>query len=471
MPEKLHIPEFGTLSYSNPIFSIESNSLDITLERDEIGCNIESEQSPHEGDPFDGKNVPIHFPWNDEIINATIYGILNVYHISKEQNIITHLVLKLSDIHGYTDNHTEFESISFFIPYVKCRHKQSARNHSNGWAVCKSEMTFGGRKWVFMDAYDNGHAYPVAYEMTDKGNQLCGTLIETTPSQFSDFSEIRHHVFHLCTMLGFAMGKAHMWISAWGIKGTDVHFITASGHTFNPANTSNAIIYYGDDQHRCVVSPVEFVDGACKEFYTNAEWWQVTLNWVINGNSACTIEVTKLIDFVLLDRVTSKIFALITKSALQTDLEIYTSNSKIRKYIGIPLETKIKKLNTKLFTTEEREFITMCKTWAHSPNYMTKVKAICEFAGLKLTTKEEQQIEMRNNLVHQGRLQLAINQVMNYATKTTSFTRALILASLGYNGYFAAYSKRPAVTEVFPFADRLRLSNIERLASKLLTSN
>lgn len=466
MSETLSIPDFKTISYSNSVFSIESNSLDIILEMDENGCALQNSLSSLQGDPFEGKRVPIHFQWNNETVCATIFCVQTVYSLKEDENITTHLVLRLTNIHSLA-NYADFESVSFFIPYVNCRHRQSATNCSNGWSLCKSEITFGGKKWAFKDAYNNGHGYPIPYEMSDDENQRCGTLIETETNQFSSFEEIRSHAFHLCTMFGFALGKTHMWLSAWGINETGVHFLAASGYDVNRANNINAIIYYGDDQHRCVLSPVDYVDEICNEFYENSQWWQITLNWILNENQAHTVELTKLVEFVLLDRITSKIFAIISSVALNVDLENYTSNSEIKDYIGKPLSTKINRINMKKLTSEERDFVVMCWAWANNPQYMTKIKSICAFAGLALTSKQEQQIKERNHLVHQGRIQLAINQVMKYATETTSLVRALTLASIGYNGYFAAYSERPAVTEVFPNAARIKLSNIKKLAESV----
>lgn len=320
------------------------------------------------------------------------------------------------------------------------------------------------RTWLFKKAYRGDMGY-VSYDMLlghEKPTSY-GYLLETDIEGNIDFESLNKEATHICHLLGFAVGKILMWESVWAedaVRNT----LVKMGNDFSSLGNNAKLSICCFDKGYNYSDPVEFVEAAWQEYFRDPNWWRITLLWFIHRWRSDAIEVQKLIEGILLDRICRKL--LVTVLETSQGMAIPPKDS-FRKIVNSHLKDSLNQLKAvpNDLAEDVAPFDTLLHAWVANPAYVEEISSMVEYAGGHLSESDKNDLELRHGFAHNGEATHAISNLLEYDALVSKYCLAIIMGMLGYSGYFRTNFKHFEVKSVLPNAGRLKLSRIVQLAN------
>lgn len=409
----------------------------------------------------------VRFQWNGQWYQAKVGAVFNPNEITTgSEGQYDKIELQLIE----TTRHYEFTKglkLFFFVPHtVPGKIKQIILLEQG---IAKFE--FAGRQWILRYAYAQqaDSQFPPSVDIiNDKSATLCGLFLENWCENSGDVHLLEKQVDEICSLLSCAIGEYAFWKTAWFAEKGEMQFYRYSSFGQMTKGADRPVLVSMKENVVHVCNPCSFISKA-QAFYEYdgcSEWWRVTLLWYLHARLSDSIEVNKMIESMLFDRVTSKVFSIIVKKALGLDLCDERDNfvEKIKK----PLQSKLDNALLKSPSEEDRAFLKMCCDWITGKHYIGKIKAIAAYIGISMKSNEEDEIMKRNSIMHQGELLEKLEGVMEYDDNITKYSLLLLLPLLGYGETFTTRMRHYVVSDEAKNWKRLNFLSIMEKAGNLL---
>lgn len=412
------------------------------------------------------EKVCIQFEWDNQQFSAYLFSLVRENTILDGTSPVHHTIFRVCDVKCKEDIPDECRLL-FFIPNVKFHMRLGIprRNASFGGETDRTPFVYNNRQWQFRKAYyvSDSKKTPYPYDLIETNNkQQVGIFLETIKTSSEDIDAIEVDAKEICTLASLAQGCHSCWKTLWYIQNSEIKLCNYSNLVTNDFNNSKPTIVL--NEYDCS-DPCEFIQNAETEYKQNPEWWRLTIVWYVNGRIYNVIEINKMIESMLFDRITAKIFSIITYEALNEDLTAIKP-SEFKKKIHNPLIGKTNNPNVQ--SVEDKDFLGMCRIWLQGDAYIGKIKAILTYIGVTIGSNEEQELLKRHDIMHRGELLESLDKVMEYDDRISKLCLLLILPLLGYGGTFITRNKHYNVATEAPQWERLRLSLIQEKAQRLL---
>lgn len=363
----------------------------------------------------------------------------------------------------------------YYIPFIDVGVlNKISRNSAAGQSIDYTIFMYNNREWILRHAYPNGDdgGYTIFDYLTTGVSKTDGIFLQTQLGN-STLEELNAEMHQMCYLLSFVYGKDTWWQSLWHDDESNVAFLMLEeGLTSNPSDCFAVTCHDPSGINADRANPVDFIKAAQDEYLKDYDWWRQTLYWYTNASSVRTLEVQKMMESMLLDRVSHKIFSIIVDESLQKNLDNFPTAKDIKntnKGICKDFMKKVASAKKLAKTQEERDFVKMCKKWIKNPHYANKIEYIFEFAGKKIEKDDFKRLKERHNLMHRGVLSITgnPNEVKLYVIIISEYCLSMMLSLIGYYDYYLAFAKPYKVDKLLPDCRRLKLSNIRALAHKL----
>lgn len=454
-------------------YNYETKNLEISLS-DKLDENLDFIRKLNH-DPSNLQNwYTLEFLWDGLHFNADVFN-FNIPTINQRiAESAMDVTFQLGNIQNQNPTNNS-GTVLFYIPELQLTHTEYEKVDCinclfSSVSLDKTPFIVKNKNWCFRDAYTpqleaKGIKYPYNMEKSKKGTKA-GTFLEVDYSSADELRELKKIANSICKLTGFAYGKNIAWTSSWIKDGETLVFDSYSVFA-EPSKIAESFIVSNGQGGRgfCVE---KFIDCVFDEFDRLDDWWSVTLHWFLLAKESHVIELHKMVEGMLFDRLTNQILSSVVLEATGLNLEDYTTQNQITKNIKPPLERKLNLAYSLHIDSESVAFMDMCSEWIKNPTYITKIKSILKYAGLTISSIEEDELKKRHKLVHCGDLSIAVNDVLEYDSRITKLCLLILLSMLGYGDSFNTRIKKHVVSKELPNWERLRLCNIEKMAQSLL---
>lgn len=367
----------------------------------------------------------------------------------------------------------KYHNILFYIPSTSDRRLQYEQN----------EMLINGRKWHFKPAILQSEKI-LPWDMVKEGGgwSHIGYFLEVDLSDAHSDDEPVVDVNHICNLLSFACGKRFDWSSSFARCDGKLIYIASNGK-FKGEREKRVIpiIRSGNDNRYWSYDPINFVRQAADSYFSDPEWWRITIEWFINMRSYNIIEISKLIEGMLLDRLKRKfLLACIGESVMSPPINADDNFEKIirRKQLVIAQGK----------TTDEQDLSKLLRGWKdgyvdatgkhqNGYEYVNSIKLLVEYAGGSLDNAECASIKYRHRLAHNGDIELfpisdlemRYMEVVQYDTSVSLIVYSLLLAAFGYSGYFNTTFGIGCVSKTLPAYNRVSFPFVRSIAQNIVS--
>lgn len=405
----------------------------------------------YDGKKYSGIIVGAGMRFNGDFRTSTIYITFNV-----ELNVVAHDCIHDAKIMYVIP--CELDSDICFREFIAPIDKKF---HSRECSV----FTVDNRTWRLKKAYRRGNGYASCDMLASMPIQeAVGYILETDAEDNEDIEALSKQATHICHLFGFAGGRILMWKSVWVVDGMMISLLKLGNNISSQSNRAKPSVCCHDARVR-YYDPVDFIEQAWQEYYRDPAWWRVTMLWFSYRWNSDAIEVQKLIEGILLDRVCRKLIVTVVETCSG---------------VGVPLEESFRKIAEKRLknyfdpaktapitsSTDATAFNQLIDKWVNGPRYVEYISSTIEYAGGSVPQQDKDDLELRNGFAHNGEASKPIVDIFSYDGTISKYCIAIIMGMLGYKGVFRTNFSNFDVGSVLPNYDRLKLSTIHQLAQQ-----
>lgn len=322
-------------------------------------------------------------------------------------------------------------------------------------------IKFNNRCWSLKNAKlpsENSCFFNIATELK---NYLDDKLILVTDCEdYNKFNDILSDANSICNLMSFAFGTSLMWEYVWSEIAGNNEVLAYSNRALKKGNNSACIVQNAEDNFRHIALG-DFIQKSCNRYQESPEWFNYIIQWYLNVEEACAIEVKIMICAMLLEAISKKFIKAQAPLIGNKLSEVLACKSKKRKLVGF--FTEIMNFESNWQPKHTNIIFQLITNLNKEYSYIDAINNFFELGGhAPLTQTDKKIMKTRNKIMHQG-LIIELDKVVECRKEVVfehleffvNYCRAIILALLGYSGKFGKLDhnngdKTDEVATIFP---------------------